>query len=138
RFAKWLLRAKTARGREITLRNGKPGRITEDLHLPGWRRVRVRQHTVFVEWAVPIDERSTRHFLWDIVLPEQNLSALQKLRRSLRIAVFRYVVYPSYWRWAYNKRYVGQDQWVLESMYAGPERLQANDSGIVAWRRLSA
>ena len=53
------------------------------------------------------------------------------------IALIRYVIYPSYWRWAYNKRYVGQDQWVLESLYGGAERLQANDSGIVAWRRLS-
>jgi hypothetical protein len=138
RLAKRLLRARTARGREIQLRNGKTGRITEDLHLPGWRRVRVRKSTVFVEWAVPIDEHSTRHVLWDVVLPEPNASALARLWRALRIALFRYVVYPSYWRWAYNKRYVGQDQWVLENLYDGPERLQANDSGIVAWRRLAA
>jgi hypothetical protein len=56
----------------------------------------------------------------------------------LRIALFRHIIYPSYWRWAYNKRYLGQDQRVLEHLYDGPERLQANDSGIVAWRRLSA
>jgi phenylpropionate dioxygenase-like ring-hydroxylating dioxygenase large terminal subunit len=138
RFAKKLFRAKTARGREIQLRNGKVGRITEDIHLPGWRRVRVRKSTVFLEWAVPIDEHTSRHILWDVILPEPNASVLQRLRRSLRIALFRYVIYPSYWRWAYNKRYVGQDQWVLESLRDGPERLQANDSGIVAWRRMSA
>jgi phenylpropionate dioxygenase-like ring-hydroxylating dioxygenase large terminal subunit len=138
RIAKKLLRAQTARGREIKLRNGKTGRITEDIHLPGWRRVRVRKSTVFVEWGVAIDEHTTRHFLWDVVLPEPGLSPLQRLRRAMRIALFRYVVYPSYWRWAYNKRYVGQDQWVLESLHDGPELLQANDAGIVAWRRLSA
>jgi phenylpropionate dioxygenase-like ring-hydroxylating dioxygenase large terminal subunit len=137
RIAKKLFRAKTARGREITLRNGKIGRITEDIHLPGWRRVRVRKSTVFVEWAVPIDEHTTRHVLWDVVLPEPNLSTLQSLKRALRIALFRYIIYPTYWRWAYNKRYVGQDQWVLENLYESPERLQANDAGIVAWRRLS-
>jgi hypothetical protein len=138
RIAKKLLRAKTARGRAITLRNGKTGYITEDIHLPGWRRVRVRKSTVFVEWAVPIDEGRTRHFLWDVVLPEPDLSAVARLGRALRIALFRHIIYPSYWRWAYNKRYVGQDQMVLEHLYDGPERLQANDSGIVAWRRLSA
>ena len=138
RIAKKLLRAKTARGREITLRNGTAGRITEDIHLPGWRRVRVRKSTVFVEWAVPIEEHTTRHFLWDVILPEPNLSAMARLSGALRIALFRYIVYPSYWRWAYNKRYVGQDQLVLENLYDGRERLQANDSGVVAWRRLSA
>jgi phenylpropionate dioxygenase-like ring-hydroxylating dioxygenase large terminal subunit len=138
RIAKTLLRARTARGREIELRNGKTGRVTEDIHLPGWRRVRVRKSTMFVEWGVPIDEHTTRHFLWDVVLPEPDLSLLRRLRRALRIALFRYVIYPSYWRWAYNKRYVGQDQRVLENLHDGPERLQANDSGIVAWRRLSA
>jgi phenylpropionate dioxygenase-like ring-hydroxylating dioxygenase large terminal subunit len=138
RIAKKLLRARTAHGIPITLRDGSIGRVTEDIHLPGWRRVRVRKSTVFVEWAVPIDERTTRHFLWDVILPEPNLSAAAKLERAMRIALFRYVIYPSYWRWAYNKRYVGQDQRVLESLYGGPERLQGNDSGIVAWRRLSA
>ena len=120
------------------MRNHKIGRITEDVHLPGWRRVRVRKSTVFVEWGVPIDEHTTRHFLWDVILPEMGLSPLRRLRRAVRIALFRHIIYPSYWRWAYNRRYVGQDQQVLESIYEGPERLQANDSGIVAWRRLSA
>jgi phenylpropionate dioxygenase-like ring-hydroxylating dioxygenase large terminal subunit len=138
RIAKKLLGARVARGREIELRNHKIGRITEDVHLPGWRRVRVRKSTVFVEWGVPIDEHTTRHFLWDVILPESDLSPLRRLRRAARVALFRYFIYPSYWRWAYNKRYVGQDQQVLESLYNGPERLQANDSGIVAWRRLSA
>ena len=57
---------------------------------------------------------------------------------AARLALFRYVIYPTYWRWAYNERYVGQDKRVLEHMYQGNERLQANDAGLVAWRRLSA
>jgi phenylpropionate dioxygenase-like ring-hydroxylating dioxygenase large terminal subunit len=138
RIAKTIFRAKTARGREIALRNGRTGRITEDIHLPGWRRVRVRKSTVFIEWAVPIDEHTTRHILWDAVLPEPTLTPFGRLKRALRLALFRHIIYPSYWRWAYNKRYVGQDQMVLESLYGGSERMQANDSGIVAWRRLSA
>jgi nitrite reductase/ring-hydroxylating ferredoxin subunit len=69
-LAKKLFRAKTARGRPIDLPNGKTGRITEDIHLPGWRRVRVRGHTVLILWAVPVDRHTTRHFLWDAVLQD--------------------------------------------------------------------
>ena len=75
-FAKKLFRAKTARGRPIDLPNGKTGRITEDIHLPGWRRVRVRVHTVLILWAVPIDQNTTRHFLWDAVLQDPNKSPI--------------------------------------------------------------
>ena len=27
---------------------------------------------------------------------------------KLRLVLFRYLIYPTWWRWAYNKRYVGQ------------------------------
>lgn len=57
---------------------------------------------------------------------------------KLRLTLFRYLIYPTWWRWAYNKRYVGQDRDVLESLYDGDENLQGNDNGILAWRRLSA
>ena len=106
--------------------------------MPGWRRVRVRKHTVFIEWAVPIDAKTTRHILWDAVLKEPGLGLLGRLQAALRLAVFRHVINPTYWRWAYNKRYVGQDKTVLEALYDGPELLQANDRGIIAWRRLAA
>lgn len=138
RFAKKLLRAKTPRGRPIDLPGGKTGRITEDVHLPGWRRVRVRIQTVLVLWAVPIDEHTTRHFLWDVVLQNPDRGAIGQALTRLRLCLFRYLIYPTWWRWAYNKRYVGQDQAVLESLYDGPEYFQGNDSGILAWRRLAA
>ncbi len=138
RIAKKIFRAGTARGHPFTLPDGRPAAITEDLHLPGWRRVRVRLHTVFVEWAVPIDEGATRHFLWDVVTVPEDENAVQALIRKARLALFRYLVYPTYWRWAYNKRYVGQDQGILESIRPGRERLQANDAGIIAWRRLAS
>src|SRR5438034_4662672 len=138
RLTKKLFRARTAAGRPITLRDGRSGRITEDIHLPGWRRVKVRKHTVFIEWAVPIDENTTSHVLWDVVLDEKPGSGFSRMMAAARLALFRYVIYPTYWRWAYNERYVGQDKRVLEHMYQGNERLQANDAGLVAWRRLSA
>jgi hypothetical protein len=100
--------------------------------------VRVRKSTVFVEWAVPVDEHSTRHFLWDVILGEQCKTLGGKFSRHVRVGLFRYFIYPVYWRWAYNERYVGQDKTILEALYNGPERLQGNDAGIVAWRRLSA
>ena len=137
-LAKKLFRARTARGRPIDLPNGKSGRITEDIHLPGWRRVRVRVHTVFIEWAVPIDEHTSRHFLWDAVLPDPGMSLIGHAFEKWRLVLFRYFVYPTWWRWAYNKRYVGQDKTVLEALYGGDEILQGNDSGIIAWRRLSS
>ena len=137
RVAKRWLGAKTATGQPIALPNGRQGRITEDLHLPGWRRVKVRKHTVFVEWAVPIDENTTSHVLWDVVL-DQKPQGIARVMAGIRLALFRYLVYPTYWRWAYNQQYVGQDKRVLEHMYSGAERLQANDAGLVAWRRLAA
>jgi hypothetical protein len=136
-FAKRVFRAKTARGRPIDLPNGKTGRATEDIHLPGWRRVRVRVSTVFVAWAVPIDEHSCRHFMWDVVLPDPDRGKISQAFENLRLTLFRALIYPTWWRWAYNKRYVGQDKRVLEALYDGDETLQGNDSGIVAWRRLS-
>lgn len=57
---------------------------------------------------------------------------------KIHLTLFRYLIYPTWWRWAYNKRYVGQDQRVLESLYEADEMLQGNDNGILAWRRLSA
>lgn len=138
KFAKKLFRAKVARGRPIDLPNGKSGRITEDVHLPGWRRVRVRVHTVFIEWAVPIDEHTTRHFLWDAVLQDPGRSAIGDAWEKMRLVLFRTLIYPTWWRWAYNRRYVGQDKRVLEALYDGDEYFQGNDNGIIAWRRLSA
>ena len=76
RLAKKLFRAKTPRGRSIELPQGETGRITEDVHLPGWRRVRVRVQTVLVLWAVPIDEHTTRHVMWDVVLGDSDRGAL--------------------------------------------------------------
>lgn len=138
RAAKKLFRARMSRGTPTTLPDGRRAFITEDLHLPGWRRVRVRRHTVFVEWAVPIDERTTRHFLWDVINTSGARGKLEAALTRLRVWGFRYLVYPVYWKWAYNRRYVGQDQWILESLKEGPERLQANDVGIIAWRKLAA
>jgi hypothetical protein len=138
RFAKKVFGAKVGRGREITLADGRTGRISEDVHLPGWRRVRVRKSTVFIEWAVPVDEQTTRHVLWDVILPEDLSTLRARIRRRMRVALFRYLIYPVYWRWAYNERYVGQDKTILERLYNGPERLQGNDNGIVAWRKLAA
>lgn len=137
-LAKKVFRAQMARGIPTTLPDGKQAYITEDIHLPGWRRVRVRKHTVFVEWAVPIDERSTRHFLWDVINTSGTRGKLEAGFVQLKVWGFRYLVYPLYWKWAYNKQYVGQDQWILESLKEGPERLQANDIGVVAWRRLAS
>jgi phenylpropionate dioxygenase-like ring-hydroxylating dioxygenase large terminal subunit len=137
RLAKKFFRAKTARGREIDLPNGKKGRVTEDVHLPGWRRVRVRVHTVFIVWAVPIDEHTTRHVMWDAVARNPEGGAFSHAVTKLRLTLFRYLIYPTWWRWAYNKRYVGQDRGVLETLYDDEEYLQANDAGILAWRRLS-
>ncbi|MBT5455053.1 MAG: Rieske 2Fe-2S domain-containing protein [Rhodospirillaceae bacterium] len=138
RLAKKLFRAKTARGRPVTLPNGKTGTITEDVHLPGWRRIRVRVHTTFIAWAVPIDEHSCRHVMWDAVLQNPDAGGVGHALAKLRLTLFRYLIYPTWWRWAYNKRYVGQDKDVLESLYEAEENLQGNDNGILAWRRLAA
>ncbi len=138
RAAKKMFRARMSRGASTTLPDGREAYITEDIHLPGWRRVRVRRQTVFLEWAVPIDATTTRHFLWDVIDASEATGRLGAMIIRLKIGMFRWLVYPIYWRWAYNKRYVGQDRNVLESIKEGPERLQSNDIGIVAWRRLAS
>ena len=76
--------------------------------------------------------------MWDAVLPEPGVGTIRHGLARLRLALFRYLVYPTWWRWAYNKRYVGQDRRVLEALYDSDEYLQGNDNGILAWRRLSA
>lgn len=138
RTARKLFRAPLSRGTPMTLPDGRQAFATEDVHLPGWRRVRVRRRTVFMEWAVPVDEKTTRHFLWDMIDTSDAKGKLDAAVMQVKIWLFRYLIYPTYWKWAYNKQYVGQDQWVLEGLKEGPERLQANDIGIVAWRRLAA
>lgn len=138
KLAKKLFRAEMARGAPLSLPDGRKAYITEDIHLPGWRRVRVRKHTVFVEWAVPVDEHITRHFLWDVIGTSGAGGRLEAAFTRLKVWGFRYVIYPLYWKWAYNRRYVGQDQWMLESLKEGPERLQGNDIGIIAWRKLAS
>jgi nitrite reductase/ring-hydroxylating ferredoxin subunit len=135
--ARKLFRARMSRGTPMTLADGRQAFVTEDIHLPGWRRVRVRQRTVFLEWAVPIDEKTTRHFLWDAINTSDVQGKLEAAKVQLKIWLFRNFIYPIYWKWAYNKQYVGQDKWVLEGLKEGPERLQSNDIGIIAWRRLA-
>ena len=137
RLARKLFRARMSRGTPITIADGRQGFITEDIHLPGWRRVRVRRRTVFLEWAVPIDERTTRHFLWDVIKTSDVRGKLEAIKVQMKIWTFRNLIFPIYWKWAYNKQYVGQDKRVLETLKEGPERLQSNDIGIVAWRRLA-
>jgi nitrite reductase/ring-hydroxylating ferredoxin subunit len=136
--ARKIFRARMSRGTPMTLSDGRQAFVTEDIHLPGWRRVRVRQRTVFLEWAVPIDEKTTRHFLWDAINTSDLRGKMEALKVRLKIWTFRNLIYPTYWKWAYNKKYVGQDKWVLEGLKEGPERLQSNDIGIIAWRRLAA
>ena len=74
----------------------------------------------------------------DSGIPKLSLNQRRLVLEKLRLVLFRYLIYPTWWRWAYNKRYVGQDKRVLESLYDGDEYFQGNDSGIIAWRRLSA
>jgi nitrite reductase/ring-hydroxylating ferredoxin subunit len=136
--ARKIFRARMSRGTPMTLPDGRQAFVTEDIHLPGWRRVRVRQRTVFLEWAVPIDEKTTRHFLWDVINTSDLQGKIEALKVRLKICTFRNLIYPIYWKWAYNKKYVGQDKWILEGLKEGPERLQSNDIGIIAWRRLAA
>jgi phenylpropionate dioxygenase-like ring-hydroxylating dioxygenase large terminal subunit len=138
RTARKIFRAPMSRGTPTTLPDGRQAFVTEDIHLPGWRRVRVRRSTVFMEWAVPVDEKTTRHFLWDMINTSDALGKFESLKVQLKVWAFRCFIYPVYWKWAYNKQYVGQDKWVLEGLKEGPERLQSNDIGIVAWRRLAA
>jgi phenylpropionate dioxygenase-like ring-hydroxylating dioxygenase large terminal subunit len=138
RAARNVFRARMAKGAPMILADGRQAFVTEDIHLPGWRRVRVRRHTVFIEWAVPIDEQSTRHFLWDAINTSGMEGKIEAAKARLKMWLFRNLIYPTYWKWAYNKRYVGQDKRVLESLKEGPERLQSNDIGIIAWRRLAA
>lgn len=137
RAAKKFFGARIAIGTPIKLPDGRQAWITEDVHLPGWRRVRVRIHTVFLEWAVPIDENTTRHFMWDVIETKQAKTPRQKALMRFRVWRFRHIVFPYWWRWAYNRCYVGQDRALLEGIVHGPEWLQANDKGMLAWRRLA-
>jgi phenylpropionate dioxygenase-like ring-hydroxylating dioxygenase large terminal subunit len=98
-----------------------------EIRLPGLVVVGRRSgEYCLVQWAVPIDETTTRLF---------NINNFRR-RGRLRAAYDR--VHYFLWRgWAHDRLFSGQDKRILEAGVPGGERLSRTDLGLIAWRKFA-
>jgi hypothetical protein len=98
-----------------------------EVWLPGLVIVgRLSGEYCLVQWAVPIDAKTTRCF---------NINNWRRLGRWREIAS-RAGYYL--WRgWAHDRMFSDQDKTMVEALVPGTERLSRTDVGVIAWRRFA-
>lgn len=98
-----------------------------ELWLPGLIIVgRLSGEYCLIQWAVPIDENTTRCF---------NINNFRRLGfwRATYDRLHYYV-----WRgWAHDRIFSDQDKVLVEALVPGPERLSKSDIGVIAWRKFA-
>jgi hypothetical protein len=98
-----------------------------ELWLPGLVIVgRLSGEYCLVQWAVPIDETTTRCFN---INNFRRLGKLREIYDRLHYAVWR--------GWAHDRIFSDQDKVLVEALVPGPERLSKSDVGLIAWRRFA-
>ncbi len=96
-----------------------------EVWLPGLVLVgRLHGEYALVQWAVPIDENTTRCF---------NINNFRRL--GLLTALFDRAHYYLWRGWAHDRIFSDQDKVLLEAVVPGPERLSKSDIGVIAWRK---
>jgi nitrite reductase/ring-hydroxylating ferredoxin subunit len=126
----WRVMPAMGRGKQRGFENSKARQVygiqnQSELWLPGAVLVgRMSGEYALVQWAVPVDENTTRCF---------NINCFRKLGR-LRAWWNR--LHYAVWRgWAHDRIFSDQDKVLLEAVVPGPERLSKSDVGLIAWRK---
>lgn len=126
RFKWWRFRKKGKRHSQ-TLPSGE--RITEEgngTYLPSVAVIpQFSPLTTFVQWAVPINEQSTRSFCF-LIAPRTGI-------RRLLFRLYHAVVY----QWTQDRLFIGQDRLMTTGQSEGPEKLSASDIPVIVWRRFA-
>ena len=98
-----------------------------EIWLPGLTVVgRLSGEYSLIQWAVPIDEMTTRCF---------NINNWRRVGRWREI--YDRAHYHAFRRWAHDRMFSDQDKALIESTVPGPERLSKSDVGVIAWRKFA-
>lgn len=128
----WRFRRPTGRGATAGFENSKARKVygiknQSELWLPGLTVVgRLTGEYSLIQWAVPIDEMTTRCF---------NINNWRRMGRYSDL--YQRVHYHTVRRWVHDRMFSDQDKVLIESTVPGPERLSKTDAGVIAWRKFA-
>jgi hypothetical protein len=122
----------TGRGAVAGFENSRARKVygiknQSEIWLPGLTVVgRLTGEYCLIQWAVPVDEMTTRCFNIN------NFRRMGKWRALYDTA--HYWVFRS---WVHDRMFSDQDKVLIESTVPGPERLSKSDTGVIAWRKFA-
>lgn len=100
----------------------------KQVRLPGYSLVgRASGEYWLLQWAVPVDNHTTRLF---------NINIWK--RKNVLKEFYDRALYWTWRSWAHDWIFSGQDKRVLDDMPQGPERLSKTDVGLAHWRKFMA
>jgi nitrite reductase/ring-hydroxylating ferredoxin subunit len=98
-----------------------------EIWLPGLTVVgRLTGEYCLIQWAVPVDEMTTRCF---------NINNFRRMGRGREL--YDRAHYWAFRRWVHDRMFSDQDKVLIESTVPGPERLSKSDTGVIAWRKFA-
>ena len=128
----WRFMKPTGRGNVTGFQESKAHKVygiqnQSELWLPGLIIVgRLSGEYALIQWAVPIDENTTRCFN---INNFRRLGRMREMYDRLHYAVWR--------GWAHDRIFSDQDKVLVEAVVPGPERLSKSDTGVIAWRKFA-
>ena len=128
----WRFMKPTGRGNTSGFENSKAHKVygiknQSEIWLPGLTIVgRLTGEYSLIQWAVPIDEMTTRCFNIN------NWRRIGKWRER-----FDRAHYYLFRRWVHDRMFSDQDKVLIESTIPGAERLSKSDTGVIAWRKFA-
>jgi nitrite reductase/ring-hydroxylating ferredoxin subunit len=128
----WRFMKPTGRGAVAGFENSRARKVygiknQSEIWLPGLTVVgRLTGEYCLIQWAVPVDEMTTRCFNIN------NFRRMGKWRALYDTA--HYWVFRS---WVHDRMFSDQDKVLIESTVPGPERLSKSDTGVIAWRKFA-
>jgi nitrite reductase/ring-hydroxylating ferredoxin subunit len=128
----WRFMKPSGRGNVSGFANSKAHKVygiknQSEIWLPGLTVVgRMTGEYSLIQWAVPIDEMTTRCF---------NINNFR--RHGKWQEIYDRIHYRVFRGWVHDRMFSDQDKVIIETTVAGPERLSKSDAGVIAWRKFA-
>jgi len=128
----WRFMKPTGRGATSGFENSKARQVygirnQSEVWLPGLTIVgRLSGEYSLIQWAVPVDEMTTRCF---------NINNFRRMGRWQELKDRAH--YHAFRSWVHDRMFSDQDKVLIESTIPGAERLSKTDAGVIAWRKFA-
>lgn len=128
----WRFMKPTGRGNVGGFANSKAHKVygiknQSEIWLPGLTVVgRMTGEYSLIQWAVPIDETTTRCF---------NINNFRRMGKWREY--YDRIHYTVFRSWIHDRMFSDQDKVIIETTIPGPERLSKSDTAVIAWRKFA-